>query len=259
MRSTSATRCIGIVLASIAAVIPLVHAQDEEKIRKLFLDAIEAMGGEAYLKVADMVSEGNYFAFDREGNSSGLIKYNDYTKFPDKSRFEQGNKKKEREITVFKLEKGVGWILEGQKETRDAKPEEMKSFRNAVKHILDNILHYRWKQQENKLFYLGPGEGGEVQFELVQILDPENDTVTVYFDRSTRLPVKLEYRSIDKNGVQLREADEFLQWHTIQGAKLPLRTDHFVNGRKGSQQFVVKITLNNNLPDSFFSKPLPPK
>ena len=83
--------------------------------------------------------------------------------------------------------------------------------------------------------------------------------MTVYFDRSTRLPVKLEYRSIDKNGVQLREVDEFLQWHTIQGAKLPLRTDHFVNGRKGSQQFVVKITLNNNLPDSFFSKPLPPK
>src|SRR5207247_11435227 len=99
------------------------------------------MGGEAYLKVTDTVSEGNYFAFDREGNSSGLIKYNDYTKFPDKSRFELGNKKKEREITVFNLEKGVGWILEGQNETRNAKPEEMKPCRNAVKHRSDKILH----------------------------------------------------------------------------------------------------------------------
>ncbi len=238
---------------------PLARAQDEEKIRKFFLDAIEAMGGEAYLKVTDVVSEGNYFYFDRDGNSSGLIKFNDYTKFPDKSRFELGNKKKEREITVFNLEKNEGWILEGQKETRDATPEEMKSFRNAVKHSLDNIVRSRWKEPENKLFYLGPGEGGDVRFELVQLLDPENDTVTVYFDRATRLPAKLEYRSVDKHGVQLREVDEFIQWHTVQGVKLPLRTDHFINSRKASQLFVVKITLNNNLADPIFSKPVPPK
>src|SRR5437867_7659698 len=107
----------------------LLHSQDEEKIQKLFGDAIEAMGGETFLKVTDMVSEGNYFQFDRDGNSSGLIKYNDYTKLPDKSRFELGNKKKLRDVTVFNLEKNQGWILEGQKDTRDATAEEMKSFK----------------------------------------------------------------------------------------------------------------------------------
>jgi hypothetical protein len=236
-----------------------IRGQDEEKIRKLFTDAIEAMGGDAYLKVSDVVSDGNFFFFDRDGDSSGLIKYNDYTKFPDKSRYELGNRKKEREITVFNLEKNEGWILEGQKETRDATPDEMKSFRNAVKHSIDNVLRDRWKQPENKLFYLGPGEGGDVLLEQVQILDPDNDTVTVFFDRSTRLPVKLEYKSTDKRGVHLREVDEFIQWHSIQGVKVPMRIDHFINGRKATQTFVIKITFNNNLPDSFFTKPLPPK
>jgi len=247
------------LICALLLVIPLLPAQDEEKIQKLFRDAILAMGGEAYLKVTDTVSEGSYFLFNRDGDSSGLIKFNDYTKFPDKSHFELGNKKKERDVTVFNLEKNEGWILEGQKDTRDATPDEMKSFKNAVKHSLDNILRFRWKDPQNKVFYLGPGEGGDVSLELVQILDSENDTVTIYFDRLSKLPAKLEYRDVDKRGVHVREVDEFSQWHAVQGVTLPLRTDHFSNGRKASQLFVIKITLNNNLPDSFFSKPVPPK
>ncbi len=97
-------------LACAVLLIPLLSAQDEEKIQKLFREAIEAMGGEAYVKVTDTVSEGSYFLFNRDGDSSGLIKFNDYTKFPDKSRNELGNKKKERDVTVFNLEKNQGWI-----------------------------------------------------------------------------------------------------------------------------------------------------
>ncbi len=235
------------------------RAQDEEKIRKLFLDAIEAMGGAAFLEVKDMVSNGNYFAFDREGNSSGLIKYDDHTKLPDKSRFELGNRKKLRDVQVFNLETGEGWILEGQKETRAATPDEMKDFRNAVKHSIDTIFRFRWKDPANKLFYLGAGEGADVRYELVKLLDPENDEVTIYFDRGSQLPAKLEYRSVDKRGIALRTVVEFSQWHVIQGIRTPLRYDTFINGRKFSQMFVVKIAYNNGLTDDFFAKPIPPK
>ncbi len=101
---------------------------DTERIQKLFQDAILNLGGDTYLKVTDMVSNGNYFQFDRDGNSSGLIKFDDWTKLPDKSRFELGNKKKERDVTVFNLEKNQGWILEGQKDTRDASPSGDAGF-----------------------------------------------------------------------------------------------------------------------------------
>jgi hypothetical protein len=249
-----------LLLASLLlAVSESVPAQDEEKIQKLFRDAIEAMGGDKFLNVDDIVSEGNYFMFDRDGNSSGLIKYNDYTKLPDKSRNELGNRKKERDIVVFNLEKGEGWILEGQKETRDATPEEMKEFRNLVKHSFDIIFRTRFKDPANKLFYLGGGEGSDARLDVVKLLDPENDEVTIYFDRLSKLPTKIEYRGLDKRGVQLRQVQEFSQWHVIQGIKTPLRTDSFVNGRKSSQLFVVKMSYNNSLTDSFFSKPVPPK
>jgi hypothetical protein len=120
----------GLVLVLSLAV--LARGQDEEKIQKLFQGAIEKMGGQTYLDVKDMVSDGNYFFFDRDGNSSGLIKFIDYTKLPDRSRFELGNSKKSKDVQVFNLDKGEGWILEGQKETREATPDEMKDFKNAV-------------------------------------------------------------------------------------------------------------------------------
>jgi hypothetical protein len=235
------------------------RAQDEERIKKLFEDAIAAMGGAAYMKVTDVYTEGNYFMFNRDGDSSGLIKYNDWTKFPDKSRNELGNKKKLKDVTVFNLEKNEGWILEGQKDTRDAKPEEMKSFRDAVKHAIDNIFRYRWKDPKNKLFYLGPGEGRDVQFDQVQILDPENDTVTIYFDRIKKFPAKIEYKDVSQRGVQLRHVEEYDQWHPMAGLVVPLRVDHFVNGRKASQLYITSMQFNTSMPDSLFTKPIPPK
>jgi hypothetical protein len=235
------------------------RSQDGDKIQKLFQDAIQAMGGDAYLNVTDMVSEGQMFGFDADGASSLPVKYNDYTKFPDKSRFEFGNGKKDRDISVFNLGANEGWILEGQKGTREATPDELTDFKNAIRHSIDMICRFRYKDPENRLFYLGPGEGKEITLEMVKIVDPENDEVIVYFDRLSKLPAKIEYRTTSSKGVRQRRVEEFSQWHMKQGVNTPLRFDRYVNGRRHEQQFVLKLTYNNNLPDSFFSKPVPPK
>lgn len=235
------------------------QSQDEETIQRLFQDAIQMMGGDVFLDVKDMVSEGQFFVFNREGANSGLIKFSDYTKLPDKSRHESGNRKKELDITVFNLEKDEGWIVEGEKGVREAKPDEMRSFRNVVKHNIDTIFRYRYKDPANKLFYLGPGEGLDVTQDVVKIVDPENDETLVYFDRVSKLPAKIEYRDINNRGIRVRLVDEFSQWHVVQGVNTPMRIDGYLNGRRASQAFVLKITYNNDLPDSFFSKPLPLK
>jgi len=233
--------------------------RDEEILNRLFEDAVQAMGGQAYLNVKDITSTGNYFVFNREGASSPIIKFTDYTKLPDKSRFELGNRKKELEITVFDLGKGEGWILEGQKEPRAATPEEMQDFRREVKHSIDTIFRFRYKDPANKLFYLGPGEGSDATLEMVKLIDPDNDEVVIYFDRISKLPAKIEYWSLDKRGIRQRNTQEFSQWHKIQGVNTPLRIDGYLNNRRAFQFFILKITYNSNLPDSLFSKPVPPK
>lgn len=250
-----------IVLLFLATALFTPHArsQDEEIIQKLFQDAIQAMGGDAYLNVKDMVSEGHFFQFNLQGDSSDLIKYSDYTKLPDKSRSEVGNKKKELDITVFNLEKKEGWILEGQKAVRSATAEEMSGFKADMNHSLDYIFRFRYRDPQNKLFYIGPGDDHDVMLELVKIIDPDNDEVTIYFDRISKLPAKTEYRKPNKKGMRERIVEEYSQWHMIQGVKTAMRIDGSINGRRASQQFILKITYNNNLSDSFFSKPIPPK
>jgi hypothetical protein len=248
-----------LVFSFLFVFVPFSLCQDEEKIQKLFRDAIQTMGGDSYLNVTDMVSEGRTYGFNYEGASSLPIKFMDYTKFPDKSRYESGNRKKELDITVFNLGKNEGWILEGEKETREAKPEEMENFKNTVKHSIDMIFRFRYKDPENKLFYMGPGEGKEVTLEIVKLVDTENDEVLIYFDRISKLPAKIEYRDINDKGVRQRHVDEFSQWFMKQGVNTPLRVDSYINGRRLLQQFLLKITYGNNLQDSFFSKPMPPK
>lgn len=224
-----------------------------------FEDAVEAMGGEAFLNVWDVVSEGNYFQYDRYGASSPLIKFRDYTKLPDKSRNELGNREKELTITVFNLETDEGWILEGQEETRDATPEEMREFHKLAKHSLDNIFRSRYKDPANRLFHIGPGEGREFNLERVKLIDPENDEVTVYFDRMTKLPAKIDYNQVGERGVRQRVTIEYSQWHWIQGIRSSLRTDTYVNGQRSSQSHILAIEYNTGLPDSFFSKPVLPE
>lgn len=251
-------RRAALVLLAAALCSPVCRGE-EDRARRLFEDAIAAMGGDAYLGVKDIVSEGRYFTFDRYGASSGLIRFTDYTKLPDKSRFELGNRKKELEITVFNLERDEGWVLEGQKGTRDANAEEMKGFRAAANHSLENIFRFRYRDPLNKLFYLGAGAGKDASLDVVKLIDPENDEILVYFDRASRLPVKLETGRLNDRGLRERLTSEFSRWHTIQGVNTPLRIDGTAGGRRAFQQFITKITYNNGLQDEFFSRPEPPK
>jgi hypothetical protein len=235
---------------------PSIRSQEEDVARKFFDDAVEAMGGSAFLNVTDMASEGNYFLFNRSGASSPLIKFTDHTKFPDKSRFRLGDKKNLIELQVFNLETNEGWIQEGDLEPKEATPDDIRDFKNAVKHSLEMIFRSRYKDPNNKLFYLGPGEGRDITLEKVKLIDPDNDEVTVYFNRLTKLPAKLEYVRVDQNGVRQRELREFSQWHWIQNVRTSLRTDGYTNSRQSFQIHIITIKYNNDLPDSLFSKPL---
>jgi len=130
-----------------------------------------------------------------------------------------------------------------------------EGFQKCRQAQLGRHFPFRYKDPQNKLFYLGPGEGADVRLEAVKLLDPENDEVTIFFDRASKLPAKIEYRSITSGALVLREVEEYSQWLVTQGVNGPLRIERYQNGFKSSLQYVVKISYNNNLPDSFFGKP----
>jgi hypothetical protein len=248
-----------LILSIILSMVPIARSQDEEKIQELFQNAIKKMGGDAFLKCSDLVTKGQRFYFNDQGENSGIIKFASYTKFPDKRRFEEGNKKSDLDITVIDLGKNIAWIQEGQKPVREATESELKDFRDSMKHRLDGIFRIRYRDPNGSIYYLGPGEGHDVTLEMVKMLDSDNDEITVYFDRISKLPAKIEYRRLTRSGVRQRIVEEFSQWHEIQGVNTPFRSDTFINGRKYLQNFITEGTYNSNLQDSLFTKPAPVK
>ena len=233
------------------------HGQEssEEKIRTLFEDAIAAMGGDVYMDVREIVSEGQYFTFNTRGESSGLIRFTEYTRLPDKNRFELGNRRNELEITIFDLEKNEGWIIMGERDARAATESEMRSFRESANYSMENIFRFSWNDPRNKLFYLGAGEGADVTRDVVRLINPDNNEVVIYFDRISRLPAKIEFQTTNERGIRVRVVEEYSQWHRTQGILSPRRIDSYTNGRRASQSFFLKISYNGNILEDLFSRP----
>ncbi|HEY2933267.1 MAG TPA: hypothetical protein VGK99_16120 [Acidobacteriota bacterium] len=234
---------------------------DKEKARQKALAIIEksidAMGGNQFRQVKEMRSRGNYFIF-KDGQTAGHWKYFDFTRLPDKSRFQLGEGKN-KEVTIFNLATNSGWHMEGKSVIKEAKPEEVKQFHETVKHSIDNLLRDRLKEPGMSFFYYGPGElSSKDDSEAVEMIDAENDSVIIYFDVKTHLPSRMEYTSMDARGNKHKEATEFYQWHPKGGILTSMRLDNFTDGQASSQLFMDEIIYNPSPPlsDDLFSKPV---
>src|SRR3984957_16761655 len=86
----------------------LLPEQSEAKAKQVLQQAINALGGDAYLNVQDVTCTGRMTSFDHSGDLSGLQDFISYSKPPDKTR--QENTPKRNIINVFSGDKG--WELD---------------------------------------------------------------------------------------------------------------------------------------------------
>ena len=248
------------LLARQAASKPSDKELAQEKARGTIEKSIEAMGGAKFRQVREMQSRGHYYIF-KAGQVVGTSKYTDQTRLPDKSRFQLGEGKN-KDLTVFDLAAGKGWHMEGKKDIKEATPEEMQQFRQAVRHSIDNLLRDRLREPGMSLFYYGREDvSGRDDVEAVEMIDADNDSVLLYFDLKTHLPTRMEYVEADARGNRRKQATEFYVWHSIAGVMTPFRLDNFVEGQMASQLFLDDIVYNPSpgLSDSLFIKPSPDK
>jgi hypothetical protein len=248
-----------IVIVVVLALAPsLGHAQGT-KAKDVIAQAVKAMGGENYLNVKNTYSSGRYFSFDREGRK-GYAAYMDWTVYkPVKSRFQMGEGKR-RLVTIYNLELGKGWTLEGKDTIEDTKPEEIENFKKLVNRDWNILIRNRIDEDGMNLYYYGPDEvSGSGEVEAVEFLDSTNQSVIMYFDTKTHLPVKTETHVTDKMGIRHKEESEFFTWHTIQNVHTPLRIDTRIDGQVSQQNFVEKLEYNVSIPGDYFLEPKPEK
>ena len=236
--------------------------QSEAKAKQVIQQAIQALGGAAYLGVKDSTCTGHLSSFEHSGTVTGTVKFVRFEKLPDKDRTEFYYKTY-TDIIVAELHKtnmtadahngDKGWTLNGggvEEMPADAMALRQEQQKKSINVLLRNRLNepgltFRW--------------GGYETIDLrrlswVEISDAEHHTLRVAFDEQTHLPSHVVNQTLDATSREHNEETEYLSnFHTVQGVGTPFQRARERNGLKYSQVFYEECKYNTGLDDSLFT------
>jgi hypothetical protein len=226
-----------------------VAQENATRARALIEQAIQALGGQAYLDIQDMSQQGRTYSFHRgEATSAGVLFWR-FVKFPDKERVEVT---KQRDVAyVYNGDKGYEITFKG---TAGLESKLLADYLRRRDHSLEWVLR-RWIHEPGiALFYDGPAVAADKPADQVSVLNSQNDGVTLYFDSTTHLPVKKVFTWRDPTD-NLRNTEEEIYdaYRPTQGIMTAYSITRFYNGEMSNQRFLNTVTYNNGLNESMFA------
>jgi hypothetical protein len=225
-----------------------VAQENSAKARAVLDQAIQALGGDAYLNIVDMTQQGRTYSFHNgEATSTGVLFWR-FVRFPDRERIELT---KQRDIAyVYRGMKGYEVTYKG---TAEQDTKIVADYLRRRDHSLEMVLR-RWiKEPGVALFYEGSAVAAEKPAEQISIMNSKNDSVTLYIDSSTHLPVKKTFTWRDPaDNLPNKEDEIYDAYRPTQGIMTPYSLTRFYNGEMSNQRFLNNVTYNNNLNDSLF-------
>jgi hypothetical protein len=225
-----------------------VEQENARKAKNLLDQAIQALGGQAYLSIQDVSQEGRtYSFFHGEPNSFGLLFWRFY-KFPDKDRIELTKK---RDVTyVYNGDRGSEITFKGP---HPQDPKDLADYLRRRQYSLDWVLRKWLTEPGAAFFYEGPTVADQKSVEQVTIMNARNQGVTLFVDASTRLPVKKSFSWRDPTDKERNVEEEIYDaYRSVQGVMTPFSITRFYNGEMSNQRFLNSVTYNKGLDDSLF-------
>ena len=230
---------------------PAVPRNEDEGARKarLLLDqCIQALGGDAWLNIQDMEQQGRAYSFYHgQSNSLGILFWR-FWKFPDKERIELT---KQRDVTyIHNGDKGYEVTYKG---TAFEEPAVLADFLRREHHSIETVLREWLRQPGTALFYDGPAIAEQKQAESVSVVNAENDSVTIFLDSHTHLPIKRVFIWRDPvDRFRNEEGEVYDNYRSEQGIMTPHSVIRSRNGEITNQRFVTVVKYNQGLADSMF-------
>ena len=225
--------------------------QDENarKAKALLDQMIQALGGPQYLNVQDMKQEGRTYTMHHGDPSGGGALYWRFWRFPDKDRLELT--KRRDWIILYNGDKGYEITFRG---TSPADPKTLADYLRRRNYSLEWVLR-KWLQQPGvALLYEGPAIAAQKQTEQVTVINAANESVTIYIDSISHLPVQRNFAWRDPADRQKNvEAEIYDNYKIVQGIATPLSVTRTFNGEMTAQRFINAVSYNQNLPDSLFA------
>jgi hypothetical protein len=238
--------------------------QSEAKARQVLQQAIQALGGKAYLEAKDLTCSGRLSGIAHNGESTGSVKFTTHVKLPDKDLTEYVSRIPYTDIFLFEVHAtgrsivahngDKGWTVDGQG-IQELPADALSQYREDHNRTINVILHQRLNEPGLKFRWAGTEIIDLRRVGWVEIDDGNHRVLRAAFDEQTRLPSRLVYETLDPATRERNEETEtFANFHNIQGVVTPFQRTRERNGFKFSQIFYDECTYNTGLPDSMFTR-----
>ena len=239
-----------------------------ERGKRVVGEALQALGGDAFLHMQDRVESGRGYGFYRE-QISGLAVIKIYTRYlapvPGQIAVRERDAQGKNEDSIVLFTENGAWEVT----FRGARPVTDLRYANFKDSTLRNIFYIlRQRLDEPGLAFYSQGTDmyQNRPVEIVDITDAANLTVTVYFDQLTKLPTR---QSFKRRNPQYKDFDTevtvFSNFRNVGGGvQWPGATVRERNGDKILEIYSDSIVINRGLKDDLFALPgnlkiLPPE
>jgi hypothetical protein len=218
------------------------------KARAILDQAIQTLGGSAYLNVQDVSQTGRTYSFHRGEATGPGAPFWRFLKYPDRERIELT---KQRDIAyVYNGIKGYEITFKG---TTGLDAKILADYLRRRDHSLEAVLRGWINEPGVALFYEGAAVAADKPADQVTILNSKNDSVTLYVDSNLHLPVKKVFTWRDpEDNLRNTEEEIYDAYRPTQGIMTPYSITRFYNGEMSNQRFLNTVTYNNGLADSMF-------
>jgi len=286
---TPALRTPSLVLAVLAALsigAPRLHAQaanipsgappssapggqtPDQRGRILLDQMVTALGGDAWLNRTAIQLEGRTAAFFHGAPDPGINEYHELHRLPASGQpeavrvgflTERGMILPGKKIDVYQIwTAGQGYEITYKGETTLPK-EQVEDYYRRRAHSIEEVIRTWIKAPGVIVVSEGTIMVERHQADTVTILSANNDAVTLALDATTHLPLR---RTFEWRNEQFKDkdedAEEYDDYHTIQGLPTALTITRYHNGDMTSQRFYTKVIYNVPLTPALFDPAILP-
>src|SRR5580704_10348200 len=222
--------------------------ENARQARTLLDQAIQALGGQAFLNIHNMQQQGRTDSFYHGRPTSNGVLFWRFVEYPDKERIEVTP---QRDVAyIYTGDKGYEVTFKG---AHAMEKKDLDDYLRRRRLSLETVLRTWINDPTVALFYDGNALAGNLPAQQVTLINAKNEAVSLYFDLDTHLPLKKSYKWRDPVDKERNVEEELYDnYKPVQGVMTPDSFTRYYNGDMQTQRFVNSVHFNQGLDETMF-------
>jgi hypothetical protein len=225
-----------------------IDQENARQARALLDQAIQALGGQAFLNIRDIEQQGRTYSFYHGRPTSNGVLFWRFVEYPDRERIEVTP---QRDVAyLYTGNKGYELTFKGP---HAMEKKDLDDYLRRRRLSLETVLRTWVNDPTVALFYDGSALAGNLAAQQVTLINAKDEAVSLCFDPDTHLPIKKSYKWRDPVDKERNIEEELYDnYKPVQGVMTPDSFTRYYNGDMQTQRFVNSVHFNQGLDQAMF-------